>query len=279
MDSMRHLSTSLPGAGKRRQYDTSELLADFKAAALSVTNIYKTAAASNERARVTGYQDALDDLLSFLDREKLGLMDGEGWRVRRWATQRLKDDGASLARHPSEDGDEVSSAAPAGVAAAGPEECGSSPSDASMKDTRTMPSAMDLQPDQIDTGRKPAISDPARPLSPPSMSAPEAFTFRTPHPYPHREAMDVDNPTSTTETPNNVRVIHRNPHRTGRHSRRTNTTSASPTLNFNLGTGTGSKRKAPYSEFFDISGFEGHPGSGAGGKDGRGGGAKRGRHS
>ena len=87
---MRHLSSSLPGS-RRRNEQPHQLLADFKAAALSVTNLYKTATAENARSREAGYQDALDDLLAFLDRENMGLMDGEGWRVRRWATERLDD--------------------------------------------------------------------------------------------------------------------------------------------------------------------------------------------
>ena len=90
MDSMRHLSSSLPGT-RRRNEQPHQLLADFKAAALSVTNLYKTATAENARSREAGYQDALDDLLVFLDKENMGLMDGEGWRVRRWATERLDD--------------------------------------------------------------------------------------------------------------------------------------------------------------------------------------------
>ena len=41
MDSMRHLSSSLPST-RRRNEQTHQLLSDFKAAALSVTNLYKT---------------------------------------------------------------------------------------------------------------------------------------------------------------------------------------------------------------------------------------------
>ncbi|KAK3625793.1 hypothetical protein LTR56_020196 [Elasticomyces elasticus] len=92
MDSMRNLSTSLPSSSRRR-LDQPELLMDFKAAALSVTNLYKSAVSVQAKARAIGYQDALDDLLGFLDKEEMGLMDGEGWRVRRWATERLDEGG------------------------------------------------------------------------------------------------------------------------------------------------------------------------------------------
>src|SRR5450432_3759901 len=92
MDSMRSLNTSLPGASPSKQQmpePPEQLLSAFKAAALSVTKLYKTAAVDLARARSEGYQDALDELLAFLDKEDIGLTDGEGWRIRRWATERL----------------------------------------------------------------------------------------------------------------------------------------------------------------------------------------------
>ncbi len=67
-----------------------DLLDVFKAAALSVTKLYKTSATAQTKARADGYQDCLDDLVSFLDREGIGLIHpGEGWKIRRWATERL----------------------------------------------------------------------------------------------------------------------------------------------------------------------------------------------
>lgn len=90
MDNLRPLSRSLPRPSSTRAKEPPEaVLQAFKEAAHSVTKLYKEAAASHTRARQAGYQDALDDLLAFLDREDLGLDDGEGWRVRQWATKRL----------------------------------------------------------------------------------------------------------------------------------------------------------------------------------------------
>ena len=71
MDSMRSLNTSLPGASPPKQQtgeSSEQLLAAFKSAALSVTTLYKTAAAKQSKARADGYQDALDELLTFLDK-------------------------------------------------------------------------------------------------------------------------------------------------------------------------------------------------------------------
>lgn len=94
MDSMRSLNTSLPGAsaGKQAaQNDSPEQLLDaFKNAALSVTKLYKASAAAQSKARMDGYQDCLDDLLAFLDKERIGLGNGDGRRIRSWATERLE---------------------------------------------------------------------------------------------------------------------------------------------------------------------------------------------
>jgi len=98
MDSMRSLNKSLPKT--RRQPDVHQ---SFRTAALNVTNLYKSALADLDKARTDGYQEALDELLGFLDRENLGVGDGEGWRIRQWATERL--DGA-LPRQSSSDSDD-----------------------------------------------------------------------------------------------------------------------------------------------------------------------------
>ncbi|KKF94944.1 hypothetical protein CFO_g2723 [Ceratocystis platani] len=56
--------------------DSPEQLLDaFRAAALSVTKLYKTSASAQNKARLDGYQDCLEDLLAFLDRENIGLGD------------------------------------------------------------------------------------------------------------------------------------------------------------------------------------------------------------
>lgn len=276
MDSMRHLSSSLPTT-RRRNEQTHQLLSDFKAAALSVTNLYKTAAAENTRAREAGYQDALDDLLAFLDKENLGLMDGEGWRVRRWATERL-DDGPKA----SEDEDDGGKEEVADTRSSSPE---------AQRKPMGNPTSSDLveeeqqrrasEPPQhapqpqhqnhAPTQAAPATSTPAPAL--------EDFSFRSAQAYPtnhNREdgqTMDVD-PASN----NTVRVAPKASSRS-RHTRNrdSNRTSTGPTFNFNLGSGAGSKRKMPYPDFFDISGLN-PDGNDTNRKDGGGRGGKKGRH-
>lgn len=85
MDSMRSLNKSLPKT--KRQPDVHQ---SFRTAALNVTNLYKSALADLDRARVDGYQEAVEELLSFLDKENIGTGIGEGWRLRQWATERLE---------------------------------------------------------------------------------------------------------------------------------------------------------------------------------------------
>lgn len=95
MDSMRSLNTSLPKTRRRQPNPQPDTHKAFKDTALTVTNLYRTALADIERSRSDGYQQALEDLLGFLDNENLGVGDGEGWRIRQWATERL--DGGPVA--------------------------------------------------------------------------------------------------------------------------------------------------------------------------------------
>ena len=75
MDSMRGLNTALPRATPQKAAGASPtppeaLLQAFKDAALSVTKLYKTAAADQAKTRAEGFQDCLDELLTFMDKEK-----------------------------------------------------------------------------------------------------------------------------------------------------------------------------------------------------------------
>lgn len=299
MDSMHRISNSLPPARKR--LDQPELLADFKAAALSVTNLYKSAAASQDKARAAGYQDAVEDLLGFLDRENLGLMDGEGWSVRQWATERLVDDGVQ--RHQQGPGSE-DEAEDIGQKDERRVERSSSP-ETQKKPQQQQPPSMPISSSELQetsaSPRRSATSEPP-PIYPTQPQAPanNDFSFRSTHPYPTNHdrdlttnTMDLDNTslasstptTPNTESPAAVRIIPRSGR--GRHTNhnRRNANSAAlnngPTINFNLGTGAGSKRKTPYPDFFDISGFnfdgEGRKDGAGGGGNGKGGG-KRGRY-
>lgn len=80
--------------------DPEQLLDAFRAAALSVTKLYKTSASAQTKARQDGYQECLDDLLAFLDREATGSDDAR--RVRRWAAERRAGSGDAMAQSEDE---------------------------------------------------------------------------------------------------------------------------------------------------------------------------------
>lgn len=100
---MRSLNTSLPKTRKPTPTPQPDVHQSFRTAALTVTNLYKSALADLDKSRTEGYQEALEDLVGFLDKENLGVGDGEGWKIRQWAMERL--DGA-LPGHSNSDSDE-----------------------------------------------------------------------------------------------------------------------------------------------------------------------------
>lgn len=277
MDSMRSLNKSLPPSPRHRSVKPPEkLLQAFKSAALSVTNLYKTAASDEVQARSQGYQDALDNLLAFLDKESLGLGDGEGWKVRRWATERLE--GSPPATGGSDSDDDRGE---------------------TNKRTRSLTPAIQRKP----TPEPPEAHTSSLPASPvriestlstvllsgPQTSVvaagPEIFSFRSSRPYPQDIEMQADPTSVNLSEPesqaqgngsNTVSAIRREaasrgsrtPHRGANHSNRPNTRSATSARS--LGSGAGSKRRIAFNEYFDL-------GSLGDGKDGSGGGNKRGR--
>ncbi|KAL9105043.1 MAG: hypothetical protein Q9163_000056 [Psora crenata] len=270
MDSMRTLNTSLPRSPRKRRsnHPSEQVIQAFKNAALSVTNLYKTAAADEGRARQAGYQDAIDDLLMFLDRENIGLDDGEGWRIRQWATERLND---SSGLHAWSDSDEETGEAPNAARSISP-----------ANHQKRMTGQGSKQHRQLSRSSSPATRSPTDiPIQPTVIQnsniipAPETFTFRSNHPYPQdmdTQASDLANidisqtepPTQTQASPAiRVEVVPRGSKisRGGnRHASRNNTARQ-------LGTSAGSKRRLPFGDLFDI----GSLGEGPGGP------AKRGR--
>jgi hypothetical protein len=274
---MRSLNTSLPGAGTSpSKQQTGEppgnLIQAFRAAALSITTLYKTAADDLGKSRAEGYQDALDDLLGFLDKEDIGLSDGEGWRIRQWATERL-DGRDSVSQHAESDDEAVEKT-----------EGGSSPIlSRSQSDSRlnTNPRpTRTASPMRTESSAPPtAVPTPAEAPAP-SIPQQAAFTFRAPQQYPQdadivlSDLNITDNTRSqshgTTHSSSNPGITITRPSRTGsrhnNHSTRLNSRVPSAVAR------VGQKRKAnlPDFDFFDIGNLEY-------GKDGSGGGGKRGR--
>ncbi|CAF3517718.1 unnamed protein product, partial [Fusarium graminearum] len=243
MEPMRGVSG---GMGKQpAQQETPEQLLDvFKAAALSVTKLYKISAAGQSKARADGYQDCLDDLVQFLDKEGLGLRDGEGRNIRKWATERL--DGRENSSMNTESEDEAEKV-----------ETASSPEISRQSVPPQQPSQMrtDSAPPSI-----PPIHEEPTPIVVPSQ---DSFNFQSSHPYPNIATLDLSDSRSHDDTPTLTRSSK---------SRLTgNSSRACPRGAGHLVQRAGSKRKLNFDEIFDLGSLSG--------KDTFGNGGKRSRHA
>jgi hypothetical protein len=86
---MRGADAVAGSSSKAANSESPEQLLDvFKAAALSVTKLYKTSALNEAKARTDGYQECLEDLLDFLDKDDGSLGEPARTRLRKWATDR-----------------------------------------------------------------------------------------------------------------------------------------------------------------------------------------------
>lgn len=263
MDSMRSLNTSLPSSTSYSQ-PPEQLLQAFKAAALSVTNLYKSAVTDQAQARQSGYQEAIEDLLHFLDRKHLGLGDGEGWQVRQWATERL--DGVPPTCESDDDDKPTRSLSPVVNRKEQHE------NDQPRHNSESAP----LQPrvEHATTEQQPSVKreQPETDIAadPEPLTKTPVFTFTAGPNFP-LFPQDADmqtsdalpmSATSQDETAGvGVSMVPRN----GRTSTRLNgSTRRSPTN----GPSIGNKRKVQFPDFFDLSGLNGREFFG-GGKRGR----------
>ncbi|KAH9906731.1 hypothetical protein F4778DRAFT_593500 [Xylariomycetidae sp. FL2044] len=246
-------------------FDSPEQLLDaFKAAALSVTKLYKTSAAAQAKARSDGYQDCLDDLLSFLNKRNIGVSDGEGWQIRRWATERLdgRDGGSQIA----ESEDEVERT-----------ETVSSPETPRSNSTthlapfrgdpnvRTVSAPPTSQPSTV----PPITEEPQNNITVPTL---DTFNFQSPFPSSHQESylnianLDLSDSAKANETGTQSPSTGTHNSRSRNHVKRPR-----PQPTNALGKGAGQKRPINFAELFDV----GNIGSG---KDVFGRNGKRPRH-
>ncbi|KAF4121056.1 hypothetical protein GMORB2_2542 [Geosmithia morbida] len=238
------------------QNDSPEQLLDvFKAAALSVTRLYKSSVSAETRARADGYQDCLDDLVSFLDREgAAGLGEPGLSRMRKWAAERREGRDASPQTFESEDETdkgESASLPPVPARSAPRATMESRQPTATPMETTTAPP----QPHPTSGPDSTAEEEPR----PPQFIVPtqDNFTFQSDHQYPNIELLDLsDSRGHVGHHPRSQR------HRQGKSGMRT----SGP-----LGRGSGSKRRMDLDDFFG--------GCFGGAKDPSGGSSKRSRHS
>ncbi|KAI1468149.1 uncharacterized protein F4812DRAFT_392615 [Daldinia caldariorum] len=241
MDALRGSSPAKNSAGCE---SPEQLLDSFKAAALSVTKLYKTSVAAQTKARADGYQDCLDDLLAFLDKSNIGVSDGEGWLVRKWATERL--DGRDISPQAIESEDEVEKSDPI-----------SSPEihSGSQAHLSTMRNESHLQQESLPTSaHQSTVDSPIGEQQMITVPTQDTFTFRASHPYPQEpylnlENLDLSDTTRTNDgsTPGSSAVPIPHPARS-----RTNKRGPRPKPTNHLGKGAGQKRSINFAELFNV---------------------------
>lgn len=219
----------------------NDLLEAFKAAALSVTKLYKTTGPAVAKARNEGYQDCLDDLLAFLDRRRLGLSDGEGWIIRSWATERL--DGRDLPTAESDDEEKIDPALSPQAQSSDPIQ-----EEDQMRDSPPAPAVLEAPQQAQPHGHEPQQRQP--PSNPEDFQivvpTQETFTFQSAHPFPHEEAMKLEN-LALSDAPKNRSASNSTSSRNNR-----NRALRQPATRA-LGRGAGQKRKVvDLAEFFRI---------------------------
>jgi len=252
MDSMRSLNKSLPKT--RRQPDVHQ---SFRTAALNVTNLYKSALADLDKARTDGYQEALDELLGFLDRENLGVGDGEGWRIRQWATERL--DGALPKQSGSDSDDEYL------------DDKRARSSSPIMERNLGMDDAHTLDPVAETSQRSGSLPSPvemeATTTEADMSSLHHVFQFSTPQEFPSISTND----NASADVSAAARRAFPTPRRPSNRSTSRNLQRSAAQNLFQLGNGAGQKRRL-MNDFFNVDGFNDR-------RDGSSGGPKRGRTS
>ena len=253
--------------------ETPEQMLDvFRAAALSVTKLYKSSISAQAKARADGYQDCLDDLLQFLDKANLGLDDGEGWKIRAWANERLEArDGSPQAIESDDDAEKPETMSSPEIHRSSSTPCvaqqpqTSHPrNEAQVQTESTTPVVQEITVDE------PEIAVPTQ----------DTFDFRSSHPYPQdaqahlnladlrlSDARSHDNSISSNSTISVSRSSSRGQRHGGNAGRNV------PRGSTRLGYGAGAKRKVNFGEFFDLGNLGQF-------RDGFGGpGAKRSRHT
>lgn len=232
--------------------ETPEQMLDvFRAAALSVTKLYKSSISAQARARADGYQDCLDDLLQFLDKTKLGLGDGEGWKIRAWANERLEGrDGSPQVIESDDDAEKPEVMPSPEIHRSNSTTCVPQPPPAvlpqSEPQAQTEPTTPVVQEITID---EPEIAVPTQ----------DSFDFRSSHPYPQdaqahlnianlrlSDGRSHDNSISSNSTISVSRSTPRGQRHGGSGGRNV------PRGSSRLGYGAGAKRKVNFGEFFDL---------------------------
>lgn len=252
-----------------------QLLDVFRTAALSVTKLYKSSITAQAKARAEGYQDCLDDLLQYLDKENLGVGDGEGWKIRGWANERL--DARDVSPQMMESDDDAEKSEPM---VSSPEVHGSSSTLSTQQEmhqqrnqqrsthavTTTTTASHDSSVEvQAELEQDTPIVEEIAPNEPESFIVPsqENFDFRSSHCWPQQDPTQNQLNFGSLRLSDNGNINHNNSNsppmprssRSARHhganAGRRNVRMAGHTPN-PLGRGAGTKRQLNYEELFEL---------------------------
>jgi hypothetical protein len=226
------------------RHESPEQLIDvFKAAALSVTKLYRSSVATESRARQDGYQDCLDDLLAFIERESTSTADVGFSKVRKWASDRR--DGRDTTLLASESEDEVDKG-----------DSNTSPVTTHPVNDPTSTTGSSAPPRHSSTESSTTEKDDGPPQH--FVVPSQDFTFQSEHQYPNIATLDL----SDTRAHGGANHAQQ---RTSRNRGNRQGLRPGP-----LGRGAGAKRRMDFNELF---------GGCLSGKDPFGNGNKRGRHN
>jgi hypothetical protein len=244
--------------------DSPDLIDAFRSAAVNVTSLFRAATAAQKQAHVDGYQECLRDLVGFLDSEDLGLRDGEGWKIRAWAMDKINGNPDAMVQD-RESEDEIdkaeTSSSPELARATSTVAPSTSRGDQTPREglvSRT--ERMDSAPPSLSTkeagqATSSAAAHTANSTAPlgatvttPAASVPtqEAFTFQSsiPYPEPNLERLQIsESPSSQHPTPTVVPHAIRTPR--SKHANRASLRSVGKAV-------AGQKRKLNLTELFNL---------------------------
>ena len=239
MESMHSLNSSLDSDARRRRERKADLLQALRGAAVSVTSLYKAALSEVDRAHAQGYQQALRELIRFVDRElATAEAHGEGVRVRHWATQRLDPTRQTVSPSESDEDDVEEQRRDDSRSSPSTEHASSEHTRSAPPRSRTPDAAAEAAPD-ADAGRAAAQTGRA-----------PSFSFRAGPPLSAAAPDLVATPCPSARTRPRRLATRRRPSAAG------------------LNASSAQKRKLPLTDFLDFAGFSDR-------RDAFGGGSKR----
>ncbi|KAI5811749.1 hypothetical protein DFH27DRAFT_605857 [Peziza echinospora] len=214
MMDLTSLSSTLPNNPKRNNYPPAELMAAFKQAALSVTNLYKQANTDVERSRKLGYQDCLDDLLQLISSDRIQL-NNEVVKIREWGLSKRRkasndeENDFRPTADPSAEESEEERTRPQPARSSSPMHADPpAPAQSTPQVRRSPPTMAPMSPEYVSPPRSPASYHHIQPQRAAIKEIDGPFSFRSPTRLPHPATQtpqipifeDIDLPDTTSDS-------------------------------------------------------------------------------